>query len=120
MTDLCMQCGEHLASPAIFCARCGARVSRLETKTDKVPEHLAAEKAPVKGAFSGLYFGLIAAPLLLVVGIMLCLTGLGIVFGLPMIVMAIFAPLAGPLLGMGAGQDEHPDSRHASSAPSPS
>ena len=120
MTDLCTQCGEHLVSPAIFCARCGARVSKFETEAEIATEHLAAEKAPVTGAFSGLYFGLIAMPLLLIVGIMLCLTGLGIVFGLPMIVMAIFAPLAGPLLGMGAGKDDHPDSHPASGAPSPS
>jgi hypothetical protein len=72
MTDLCTQCGEHLASPAIFCARCGARVSKFETKPETEPEQLAAEKAPVTGAFSGLYFGLIAMPLMLIVGVMLC------------------------------------------------
>jgi hypothetical protein len=32
---------------------------------------------------------------------MLCLTGLGAVLGVPMIVAAVFAPLAGPLMGMG-------------------
>jgi hypothetical protein len=79
MTDLCTHCGEPLAGAAIFCARCGGRVMRHEA----LPEHPAAEKIPVRGAFSGLYFGLIAPPLMLIVGIMLCLTGWGIVFGLP-------------------------------------
>ncbi len=112
MTDLCTHCGEHLASPAIFCARCGARHSHpAETRS----EHPAAEKAPVTGAFSGLYPGLIALPLMLIVGIMLCLTGWGIVFGLPIIALSVFAPLAGPLLGMGAGKDEHPESPGAAS-----
>lgn len=58
------------------------------------------------GAFSGLYFGLIAMPLMLVVGIMLCLTGWGIFLGIPVLVAAIFAPLAGPLFGMGAAKDK--------------
>ena len=116
MTDLCTQCGEHLASPAIFCARCGARVSH----TDPIAsQHPPAEAAPVTGAFSGLYFGLIALPLMLIVGIMLCLTGWGIVFGLPIIALSVFAPLAGPLLGMGAGKDDKPTSHSPSGVTMP-
>jgi cytochrome b561 len=106
MTDLCTHCGEHLAVPAIFCARCGARAFR---PPEAHHEHPPAEKAPVTGAFSGLYFGIIALPLMLVVGILLFLTGWGIIFGLPVLVLAIFAPLARPLFGMGVGKDEHAD-----------
>lgn len=101
MTDLCTHCGERLADPKIFCARCGARAP-LPPETQ--PEKLEGEPAPAKGAFSGLYFGLIALPILLVFGIMLCLTGWGIVLGLPVIVLALLAPLAGPLFGMGIGK----------------
>jgi hypothetical protein len=114
MTDLCTHCGEHLASPAIFCARCGVRVP---TPEPAAIQHPKPEAAPVTGAFSGLYFGLIALPLLLIVGIMLCLTGLGMVFGLPMIVLAVFAPLAGPLFGMGLVNDEHKESSQPAAAP---
>lgn len=103
MNDLCAHCGEQLAQPRIFCARCGARVPLLP---EVEPEHPDPEPAPAKGAFGGLYFGLIALPIMLVVGIMLCLTGWGIVFGLPIIVLSIFAPLAGPLFGMGVGKDK--------------
>ncbi len=110
MTDLCMHCGEHLASPGIFCARCGARVvAQPEVK----PLHHDAEKAPVTGAFSGLYVGLIAVPLMLIVGTMLCFTGWGIIFGLPIIVGAILAPLAGPLFGMGVTKPEKHGPGHA-------
>jgi len=49
-------------------------------------------------------FGLIAAPIAIVFGVMLCLTGLGMVVGIPVIVLGILAPLAGPLLGMGAAK----------------
>jgi len=116
MTDLCTHCGEHLASPAIFCARCGVRVSHPEPA---VTQHPKPEAVPVTGAFSGLYFGLLALPLMLIVGIMLCLTGWGIVFGLPIIVLAVFAPLAGPIFGMGAVDDEHRESSTPSAAPTP-
>ncbi len=49
---------------------------------------------------AGWPIGLIAAPILIVTGIMICLTGWGILLGLPVIVAGILAPLAGPLLGM--------------------
>ena len=115
MTDLCTHCGEHLAQPAIFCARCGARAIHPPEHLEHPPE----EKAPVTGAFSGLYFGLLALPLMLIVGIMLCLTGWGIVFGLPILVLAIFAPLAGPLFGMGVVKDLHPGSDQTPGAGTP-
>jgi DNA-directed RNA polymerase subunit RPC12/RpoP len=60
------------------------------------------EKAPVKGAFSGLLFGVIVAPMMIIVGTMLCLTGLGIFLGVPLIIGGILAPLAGPLVGFGS------------------
>jgi hypothetical protein len=59
------------------------------------------EKSSVPGAFGGLLFGMIAAPVLIIFGTLLCLTGLGAFLGVPMIIFAIIAPLAGPLLGIG-------------------
>jgi hypothetical protein len=81
------------SSAAAICARCGARVTHPQEEPHQPPP---AEKVPVSGALSGLYFGLIALSLMLIVGMMLCLTGWGIVFGLPIVVLAIFAPLVGP------------------------
>jgi len=60
------------------------------------------------GAFGGLLLGVIVAPVLFIVGTMLCLTGLGAILGIPMIVAAIAAPLAGPLMGMGEHQARCP------------
>ena len=57
------------------------------------------EHAPMEGPFSGLLFGVLAAPILIIVGTLLCLTGLGAILGVPMILAAILAPLLGPLLG---------------------
>jgi predicted RNA-binding Zn-ribbon protein involved in translation (DUF1610 family) len=48
-----------------------------------------------------MYIGMVAAPILIISGVMLCLTGWGLFFGVPFIVLGILAPLYGPLVGMG-------------------
>jgi DNA-directed RNA polymerase subunit RPC12/RpoP len=65
-------------------------------------ESAGTEKAPMKGAFTGLLFGMLVVPILAIVGAMLCLTGLGAILGVPMIVAAVLAPLLGPMIGIGA------------------
>jgi hypothetical protein len=104
MVDHCTKCGESLASTWVFCSRCGGHIEQPEPVAAPVPqEH---EKAPVKGAFSGALFGIIAVPIALIVGIMLCLTGPGIIIGIPVIILAILAPLLGPMVGLGAAKDK--------------
>ncbi len=104
MSDQCLKCGVRLEEEWVYCAGCGAKI---EAPTAEIAvaghEH---EPAPVTGAFSGALFGLIAVPIGLVVGIMLCLTGWGIFLGIPVIVLAVVAPLAGPLMGLGAAKDK--------------
>ena len=104
MNNLCTQCGEPLASTWIHCARCGAHIQQAEPAPPPVlQEH---EPAPVTGAFTGALFGIIVVPIALIFGIMLCLTGPGMIIGIPVIIMAILAPLAGPLIGLGAAKDK--------------
>lgn len=98
MNSLCSHCGHHLESPWRFCANCGAPISPAETAL----EHTAPEPAPAKGAFGGLFLGVVTVPLLLIVGSLLCLTGLGAFLGIPMILAGILAPLFGPVYGMAA------------------
>jgi DNA-directed RNA polymerase subunit RPC12/RpoP len=76
----------------------------VQTKIE--PEE--AERAPVQGAFGGLLFGMLAVPILVIVGTMLCLTGLGAILGIPMIAAAVFAPLLGPMIGLGAVKGKCP------------
>ena len=98
MNAQCTKCRMMLDQSWTFCPKCGLAVTH-ETHSHAEPaEH---EKSSMPGAFGGLLFGVIAAPILLIVGIMLCLTGLGAFLGVPMIIAAIFAPLAGPVFGMG-------------------
>lgn len=104
MSDMCLKCGERVGAEWDFCAKCGQKV---ETATPSVaPAGHEHEPAPVAGAFSGALLGLIAAPIALVFGIMLCLTGWGIFIGIPVILLAVLAPLAGPLVGLGAAKDK--------------
>jgi hypothetical protein len=56
----------------------------------------------VKSGISGLLLGFLAAPVLIIYGGMICLTGLGVFLGIPMIVAGVCAPLIGSLMGLNA------------------
>jgi predicted amidophosphoribosyltransferase len=99
MAERCSKCGRHVAELWRFCPSCGATNSHEHQQNLEPPEHV-----PARGAFSGLAIGMLVAPILVIAGTMVCLTGWGIFIGIPMILLGIFAPLAGPLFGM----DEHP------------
>jgi hypothetical protein len=66
---------------------------------------------PARGAFGGLYFGVVAAPILILPGVLLCLLGWGIFLGVPMIVLGILAPLLGPMVGMREHKGKCPSCR---------
>jgi predicted amidophosphoribosyltransferase len=104
MNAQCVKCGAHLSSPWKFCPQCGTAFNHEFVQHAPV-EH---EKAPMKYAFSGLLFGLLVAPMMLIVGTMLCMTGLGAIAGAPMIVGGILAPLLGPMIGMGSPKGKCP------------
>ena len=98
MSEICSKCGAQLSSPWHFCPNCGAAIS---PETEQPASPAEREKAPVKAAFSGLLFGMIVAPMCIIVGTMLCLTGLGAFLGVPMIIGGVLAPLLGPMIGIG-------------------
>jgi DNA-directed RNA polymerase subunit RPC12/RpoP len=98
----CSKCATPLTPLWIFCPHCGTAVPH-ETQNAAPSEHV-----PARGAFGGLIYGVIAAPILIVAGIMISLTGWGIFLGVPVIVLGILAPLAGPLFGMGEHKGKCP------------
>jgi len=104
MTDLCSKCGAQLSQPWRFCPLCGAEVPP-QADQQPAPEK---EKAPMRSAFSGLFFGVIITPMCLIVGTMLCLTGLGAILGIPMIIGGILAPILGPMICLGEPKGECP------------
>jgi predicted RNA-binding Zn-ribbon protein involved in translation (DUF1610 family) len=93
MDTNCSKCGTHLATSWTFCPHCGASIVH-EVHPSEHQHH------PARGAFGGLYFGLVAAPILIFPGVLLCLLGWGIFLGVPMIVLGVLAPLLGPVMGM--------------------
>ncbi|HTW81245.1 MAG TPA: zinc-ribbon domain-containing protein [Terracidiphilus sp.] len=97
MNSSCLKCGTHLESVWSFCPHCGAG-----NEPAAPPAPRDHENAPVTGAFSGLLLGVIVAPVLIIAGGMLCLTGLGAFAGIPMIIAGFCAPLAGPFFGSGS------------------
>lgn len=99
MEGHCSKCGVGLESTWKFCPHCGG-ASVQEVQTAAEPEK--PERSGVPGALGGLLFGMLAVPILVIVGTMLCLTGLGAILGIPMILAAVFAPLLGPVIGLGA------------------
>jgi len=106
MVPICAKCGSHLDARWKFCPLCG--VERAVEARETAHAHPGREKAPVKGAFSGLFFGLIVAPVMIIAGAMICLTGLGIVLGIPLIVAGVLAPLIGPMMGVNALRGQCP------------
>jgi uncharacterized Zn finger protein (UPF0148 family) len=100
----CSRCGTEIAPHWIFCPHCGEHVPQESHKAEPQQQ----EHIPARGAFGGLLYGLIAAPILITAGIMISLTGWGVFFGVPIIIMGILAPLAGPLFGMGKHKGKCP------------
>lgn len=99
MNGTCQKCSAHLESAWVFCPLCGTANAPEIHEPAPPPEH---EKAPVKSAFSGLFLGLISVPVLIISGCLICLTGLGVFLGVPLIIAGICAPLVGALVGLNA------------------
>ena len=100
MNSTCQKCAAHLEKAWNFCPHCGATNAREIDRTAN--GHIEHEKPPVKGAFGGLLLGIVAAPVLIIYGGMICLTGLGVFLGVPMIIAGVCAPLLGSLMGINA------------------
>ena len=101
MDAQCSKCGMHVPMPWKFCPICGTAVAHESHPV----EH---EHHPARGAFGGMFYGLIAAPILIFPGILLCLLGWGIFLGIPMILLGVVMPLMGPMFGMGEHKGKCP------------
>ena len=97
MNTQCTKCGTNLALPWTFCPHCGLAVVHNPPAASAPGSH---QKSSVPGAFAGLLCGVLFAPALIIFGTLLCLTGLGAILGIPVIILGILAPLAGPMFGI--------------------
>ena len=97
----CSKCGMQVPSLWKFCPHCGTAIA-LESHPSKHEHHAA------RGAFGGMFYGLIAAPILIFPGMLLCFLGWGIVLGIPMILLGILMPIAVPIFGLGEHKGKCP------------
>lgn len=103
MNGSCTRCGAGLDGPWKFCPQCGAAIA-----PHPEPHAHEHEQAPARYAFSGLLFGVITAPVLIIYGTLICLLGPTMVLGIPMILAGICAPLLGPYLAINAVRGKCP------------
>lgn len=97
MLRQCPKCETHLDPRWDFCPHCAAANPGVVHPAPVPRKH---EKYPFLNAAGGLYFGIIAAPVCLILGGMLCCTLLGAFAGVPLIVLGILSPLLGTMLGL--------------------
>ena len=110
MNGSCVKCGAHLDSPWKFCPECGAAHAPEPPQTqalEALPPH-EHERSSAQYGFIGLMFGLFAATPLVIYGGMMCLLGPPMVFGIPLIVVGILAPVLGPYLAINAVRGKCP------------
>lgn len=106
MEAQCTKCGTVLGRAWSFCPHCGGVIGQESVARPK-RENEGTTSTP--GGFGGMMFGLLIAPVMIIVGTMLCLTGLGAILGIPMIIAAVFTPLIAPMMGMRAHRGKCPD-----------
>jgi DNA-directed RNA polymerase subunit RPC12/RpoP len=111
MSDLCSKCAAQLSSLWRFCPLCGLEIPfkpEVPTPIQKQESPIETEKNPGRSGFSGLLLGVIVTPMCIIVGTMLCLTGLGAILGIPMIIGGILAPILAPMIVIGEPKGECP------------
>lgn len=105
MSGSCSKCGASLEGSWKFCPHCGAVGAAESPEVHQPHEH---ESAPARYAFGGIFFGVIAAPALIIYGTMICLLGPAMVLGIPLIVLGICAPVLIPYLAINAVRGKCP------------
>ena len=108
MDAQCSKCGTVLGLAWSFCPHCGLTVHHEVQPASPPSDPEQHTTSSIPGAFGGLFLGVATASVLIIFGAMLCLTGLGAILGVPLIIAGILAPLASPLFGMGEHQGKCP------------
>lgn len=104
MKSFCRHCGAELPlSAPRFCSACGAA-----TAVPGTPAETETKSAKAEGAATGCLASWGPAGCLFLIGVLLCLTGVGAFVGVPLIIVALLLPFLGTLMGLGAVKGECP------------
>lgn len=64
--------------------------------------------AAVRGTVIGLGYGVYVSSCLIALGLLLCVTGIGAIIGIPLIIIALISPIVGGVVGLAARKGECP------------
>ena len=113
MNGSCSKCSAPIESTWKFCPECGATQEAPHSHALE-PAHLDPshphphERSTAQYGFIGLILGLFAATPLVIYGGMMCLLGPPMVFGIPLIIVGVAAPILGPYLAINAVRGKCP------------
>lgn len=93
----CPMCAEEIQDEAIKCKHCGSDFSELITPIPKLTD---TKSDKVVGGIAGVVTGIGCGGMLIVVGILLSLTGIGAIVGIPLAIAGLLMPIIGPAIGL--------------------
>jgi DNA-directed RNA polymerase subunit RPC12/RpoP len=112
----CVKCGTQVPDGGVFCCKCGSPVndqlpepatSHNEVKQIQAPGEISettkteAKSVKVQGGIFGLISGAVfGIGCLVPVGIVLCITGIGAIIGIPIVIVGLIFPIIQFLNGM--------------------
>ncbi len=89
----CRECSKDISAEALTCPNCGAPNPHGESVVEPCESKgVKAKGDKLTGVAAGTLFGL---GCLIPAGILLCFTGIGALFGVPLIIAGLIAPLFG-------------------------